>query len=175
MRRINDLPIRSKFILLFLLGVLLPIVIIAVTTAVTTWGAVNIESWLAVDDKQHMGLGQRCAGRVHARQLIELCAIVQCWQIGRSAARRGAGGASRAGRVACATRARLGAITRWQAPIGRDAHAGAFRGGGYGAGLAAARRADRCAGLIDGGLAGQLGLGHAGHAKPQGGKGQPAQ
>lgn len=36
------------------LGVLLPIVIIAVTTAVTTWAAVNIESWLAVDDKSRL-------------------------------------------------------------------------------------------------------------------------
>lgn len=36
------------------LGVLLPIVIIAVTTAVTTWAAVNIESWLSVDDKSRL-------------------------------------------------------------------------------------------------------------------------
>ncbi len=35
-------------------GVLLPIVIIAVTTAVTTWAAVNIESWLTVDDKSRL-------------------------------------------------------------------------------------------------------------------------
>ncbi|HNX62926.1 MAG TPA: hypothetical protein PKN45_09815, partial [Candidatus Limiplasma sp.] len=52
MRRINDLPIRSKFILLFLLGVLLPIgallayVLTNVTTEIRARETLNAEQSL---------------------------------------------------------------------------------------------------------------------------------